>query len=234
MASESVQGSLRSRPLATGPGSAGEHRLRRLLLGRAQVGRDGGSSPSPTSADRHKCRCGRFRKRATLGQIWTAIRAYLKQNGVFHEDTSSKVAVLAGLALTVASVGLAPFAMDPRETLRPSGPPTPLRSAANRTDSDRLAHHVGDGGRPRWRVVTHTRTPNLHNTQTLYAEAGVERFSGCIDRNGNGKCGKRDYRGEMYAVYPYLASFDLEGNLIKVNAYTRSPAVLAPSLGPAA
>lgn len=126
-----------------------------------------------------------------------------------------KVAVLAGLALSVASVGLAPSAVatPPGGTHPPSKPHTVhVRGQQIPTESPTMWEMEGDlvG---EW--VTSTRTPNLHNSQTLYSEAGVERFSGCIDRNGNGKCGKRDYRGEMYAVYLYWASFDLEGNLIK-------------------
>ena len=90
MASESVQGSLRSRPLATGAGSAGEHRLRRLLLGRAQVGRDGGSSPSPTSGRQAQMPMRSVPEAGDIGQIRRPSRPYREQNGAFHEDTSSK------------------------------------------------------------------------------------------------------------------------------------------------
>jgi hypothetical protein len=126
-----------------------------------------------------------------------------------------RVAVLAGLALTVASVGLAPSAVanPPGEANRPSKPRTvPVRGQQIPTDS--LTKWVMEGDLVgEW--VAYPRTPPLHNTKTLYSEAGVEMFSGCIDRNGDGKCGKRDHRGEMYAVYLYWASFDFEGNLIK-------------------
>ena len=63
--------------------------------------------------------------------------------------------------------------------------------------------------------VAYARTPALHDTRTLYSEAGVEVFKGCIDRNRNGTCGRRDYGGEMYAVFLSWASFDLQGNFVR-------------------
>jgi hypothetical protein len=65
----------------------------------------------------------------------------------------------------------------------------------------------------RWLYVP--QGPPRHDSDTLYAEAGTEVFNGCIDRNRNGKCGPRDYRGEMHVAFIYWASFDLDGNLIK-------------------
>ena len=126
-----------------------------------------------------------------------------------------RVAVIAGLAMTVSSVGLAPSAVaDPPGGTHPPSKPHTIHVSGQQipTDSPTMWEMEGDlvG---EW--VSYTRTPNLHNAPTLYSEAGVEIFSGCIDRNGNGKCGNRDYRGEMYAVYLSWASFDLEGNLIK-------------------
>jgi hypothetical protein len=38
---------------------------------------------------------------------------------------------------------------------------------------------------------------------------------GCIDRDRNGRCGSRDYRGELRLAFIYWASFDTDGNLIK-------------------
>lgn len=56
----------------------------------------------------------------------------------------------------------------------------------------------------------------LHNTSTLYAEAGVEVFNGCIDRRPrDGRCTGRDYRGELHLAFLYWASFDQGGDLIR-------------------
>jgi len=131
------------------------------------------------------------------------------------KTTTRKVAVLAGLAMTVASVGLAPSAVaNPSGgTHRPSEPRTIHVSGDQiATDSPTKWYMEGDlvG---EWLV--YPRTPALHNTKTLYSEAGVEVFKGCIDRNRNGRCGKRDYRGEMYAVFISWTSFDLDGNFVR-------------------
>ncbi|SEQ96446.1 hypothetical protein [Microlunatus flavus] len=59
------------------------------------------------------------------------------------------------------------------------------------------------------------RTPPLHTSDTLYVEAGTEVFRGCIDRDHDERCGRRDRRGEMHLAFLYWASFDLEGNLVR-------------------
>ena len=56
--------------------------------------------------------------------------------------------------------------------------------------------------------------PPLYKSKTFYSDAGIESFTGCIDRNRNGKCGKRDRRGTMNTTYIYWASFESDGTTL--------------------
>jgi hypothetical protein len=70
---------------------------------------------------------------------------------------------------------------------------------------------VGD-----WHYIPKEVLHNDPDNPTLYVEAGVEVFNGCIDRRPrDGKCTGRDYRGELHLAFLYWASYDLSGNLIK-------------------
>jgi hypothetical protein len=127
-----------------------------------------------------------------------------------------KAAVLAALALSITCVTVAPAAvaspsdgttgLSTSRTVHVRGEQIPV-DAANGTYVMR-GDLVGN-----WLYVP--RTPPLHASDTLYVEAGTEVFNGCIDRNGNGRCGRRDYRGELHLAFIYWASYDLEGDLIK-------------------
>jgi len=63
-----------------------------------------------------------------------------------------------------------------------------------------------------WTVLT---AVDSTNTPTLLIQTGKEKFEGCIDRRGDGHCGRRDLSGTMYFDYIYWASFDADKNLTK-------------------
>jgi hypothetical protein len=134
-------------------------------------------------------------------------------------------AMLAGLALTLACVGIAPATVAESTTTSTSVESADGVAGSTESRTVRVAGRqipidldnglyemrgslVGD-----WRYIP---TKVLHDTATLYAEAGVEVFDGCIDRRPrDGKCTGRDYRGELHLAFLYWASFDLDGDLIR-------------------
>lgn len=127
-----------------------------------------------------------------------------------------KTAVLIGLAVaaTCASVTSAAVASPGDTTSRPGASRTVhVRGEQIPVDATKGTYVmrgdlVGD-----WLYIP--QTPPLHDVDTLYVEAGTEVFRGCIDRNGNGTCGRRDHRGELRLAFIYWASFDLDGKLIR-------------------
>lgn len=143
------------------------------------------------------------------------------------KTTARRTAILAGLALTIACAGITPaiFAKSA------DAPGTVAKSAdgAARSGKPQTVHVAGrqipvdiDNGLYEMRgslVGDWHYIPKevLHNRPTLYAEAGVEVFNGCIDRRPrDGKCTGRDRRrGELHLAFLYWASYDLGGNLIK-------------------
>ena len=129
-------------------------------------------------------------------------------------STARKAAGLAGLALLVATASLTPA------TARVTG-------VADRSDRPRVVHVAGrqipvdvENGDYKmrgdligsWKYIPLHR---LHQSDTFYSEAGVEVFRGCIDLRGNGRCDRRDPRGELHFAFLYWASFNSEGGLIK-------------------
>lgn len=64
-----------------------------------------------------------------------------------------------------------------------------------------------------WRM--YPTEPALHDVSSLYVEAGLERFSGCIDRNHNGSCDRRDPSGLLASAYLYWATFDRDERLVR-------------------
>jgi len=142
------------------------------------------------------------------------------------KTTPRRTAVLTGIALTIAGVGIAPATVaqsadsqatvarstagaarsDGRHTVRVAGREIPVDLANGLYEM--RGSLVGD-----WKYIPREV---LHNNPTLYAEAGVEVFKGCIDRRPrDGRCTRRDHRGELHLAFLYWASFDLDGDLIK-------------------
>ena len=131
-------------------------------------------------------------------------------------STVRRTALLAGLALAAAGVTLTPTAtagppdhggasVGPRAVeVRGRQIPVDVDAGKYRMEGDL----VGD-----WLYVP--QAPPLHDSDTLYVEAGLEVFNGCIDRNHDGLCGDRDVRGELRTAFLYWSSFDLDGNLIR-------------------
>ena len=131
-------------------------------------------------------------------------------------STVRRTALLAGLALAAAGVTLTPTATagPPDHGGASAGPravevrgrqiPVDVDAGKYRMEGDL----VGD-----WLYVP--QAPPLHDSDTLYVEAGLEVFNGCIDRNHDGLCGDRDVRGELRTAFLYWSSFDLDGNLIR-------------------
>jgi hypothetical protein len=131
------------------------------------------------------------------------------------KKTARRLAVLAGLAVTIVGSSVAPSVVatadDGRDresgprTVHVSGEQFPVPGTVNYTMAGAL---VGD-----WLV--NARKPSLHSATTLYAEAGTERFIGCIDSNRDGDCNdRRDRNGEMTTVYLYWASFKADGTTL--------------------
>ena len=50
---------------------------------------------------------------------------------------------------------------------------------------------------------------------TLVVVVGNEKFEGCLDRRGDGRCGGRDLKGTLTFDYIYWANYDAAGKLIK-------------------
>ena len=129
-------------------------------------------------------------------------------------STARRTAGLVGVALLTAGASLAPAAAkstdptahpDTSGNIRVSGQQIPVDVAQGRYVM--RGDLIGT-----WRYIPRTV---LHEADTLYAEAGVEVFNGCIDLRRNRRCDRRDPSGELHLSFIYWASFDLAGNLIK-------------------
>jgi hypothetical protein len=131
-------------------------------------------------------------------------------------STVRRTALLAGLALAVAGGTLTPTAT--------AGPPDHGAASAKPRAVDVRGRQIPvdvDAGKYRmegdlvgeWLYLP--QTPPLHQSDTLYVEAGLEVFTGCIDRNRDRRCGNGDVRGELRTAFLYWSSFDLDGDLIK-------------------
>lgn len=128
-----------------------------------------------------------------------------------------KLGILASLAL-IASAGLVPAAaaapsqvgQPPRgqRTVHVSGDQFVVNVTGDVTEYAMEGDLVGE-----WLLQP---LITLYKSTTFYSEAGQESFTGCIDRNRDGKCGKRDRRGTMNTTYIYWVSFKSDGvTLIK-------------------
>jgi len=131
--------------------------------------------------------------------------------------SAKKSAVFTGLALMIASAGLIPPAVAAANEAehRPQRPVT-----VHVTGKQKLVEYtpelstyvmqgdlVGD-----W--VYDPVGPPLYKSQTFYAEAGLETFTGCIDRNRDGACGRRERHGTMNLTFLYWASFEADGTTL--------------------
>jgi hypothetical protein len=126
------------------------------------------------------------------------------------------MAVLAAIALAISGAGIIPAAVagtvdgehgpgDSR-SVRVSGRQIPV-------DVDKGLYTMRGSLVGDWEYIPREV---LHDQPTLYVEAGVEVFTGCIDRRPrDGKCTERDHRGELHLTFLYWASFDASGNLIR-------------------
>jgi hypothetical protein len=140
--------------------------------------------------------------------------------------TARSAAILAGLALTVAGAGIAPATVaqsaDVAATVAQSANgavgaarhhPVDVAGRQIPVDLDNGLYEMRGSLVGDWHYIP---KEVLHNTPRFYAEAGVEVFNGCIDhRPRDGRCTRRDYRGELHFAFLYWASFDRNGNLIK-------------------
>jgi hypothetical protein len=126
--------------------------------------------------------------------------------------------ILVSLALMIASAGLIPAAVaapnaaehhshGPR-TVHVRGDQILVEYTAERSTYLMEGDLVGD-----W--IYDPVGPPLYASKTFYSEAGQETFTGCIDGNRNGKCGKHDRRGTMNLTFLYWASYRSDGTLIK-------------------
>jgi hypothetical protein len=129
------------------------------------------------------------------------------------KKTARRLAVLAGVAVTIAGSAVAPTVVaadDGRErqsrphTVHVRGQQFPIPGTVDYTMVGDL---VGT-----WEY--NAQDDPLHAATTLYAEAGTEIFRGCLDRNHDGKCGPRDRSGQMRTVFLYWASFKADGTTL--------------------
>jgi hypothetical protein len=152
------------------------------------------------------------------------------------KTTARRTAILAGLALTIACAGIVPATIakstddgaarsGKRQTVHVAGRLIPV-------DIDNGLYEMRGSLVGDWHIIP---KEVLHNSPTLYADAGVEVFNGCIDRRPrDGKCTGHDRRGELHLAYLYWASYDLDGNLIKgqcVHAITGGKGAFAGARG---
>jgi len=134
------------------------------------------------------------------------------------KTTARRSAVLGGLALTMAWAGIAPAAVanptngptrsDKPHTVRVAGQQIPVDVAKGLWEMRGAL--VGE-----WHAVPTTVLHSDPNRPTLYSDAGVEVFTGCIDRRPrDGKCTARDHRGELHATFLTWASFKSDGTTL--------------------
>jgi hypothetical protein len=135
------------------------------------------------------------------------------------KTTARKTAVLAGLALTIACAGIAPAAVaSSADGAAGSGESQTVRVAGRQipVDIDNGLYEMRGSLIGDWHYIPKEVLHNDPEKPTLYVEAGVEVFNGCIDRRPrDGKCTGRDYSGELHLAFLYWASYDPSGNLIK-------------------
>ena len=144
-----------------------------------------------------------------------AARAAGIQNGAFDEDYVSTLAEIAGLGAAVTGAGL----LAPSAVAKPTEQPSSQQRTVQ-VQGRQMPVAVANG---EWAMrgdlvgswVAVPRSPELYSSPTLYVDAGTVVFTGCIDRNRNGRCGERDVNGVMYAAYIAWAGFDENGDLIK-------------------
>ena len=135
-------------------------------------------------------------------------------------STIRRTALFAGLTLTIACVGIIPAAVASQtdghgddsggsRDVRVSGQQIPVDIDNGRYEM--RGSLIGD-----WHYIPREVLHNEPERPTLYVEAGVEVFTGCIDRRPrDGECTERDAQGELHFAFLYWASYDLSGDLIK-------------------
>jgi hypothetical protein len=142
------------------------------------------------------------------------------------KTSARRIAVLAAIALTTTGVGAVPATVAQTAGTRASTIQTEsgsVRSEGRRTvrvagrqipvDLDNGLYEMRGSLVGDWQYIPREV---LHDQPTLYAEAGVEVFTGCIDRRPrDGRCTRRDRRGELHLAFLYWASFDANGDLIR-------------------
>lgn len=134
------------------------------------------------------------------------------------KTTARRTAILAGLALTIACAGIAPAAADnPTDGAARTGKPQTVHVSGRQipVDVDNGLYEMRGALVGDWHYIPKTGPEGLHSSPTLYVEAGVEVFNGCIDRRPrDGKCTAHDYRGELHLAFLYWASFEQDGTTL--------------------
>ena len=134
-------------------------------------------------------------------------------------STIRRTALFAGLTLTIACVGILPAVASQTDghgddsggsqNVRVSGQQIPVDIDDGRYEM--RGSLIGD-----WHYIPREVLHNDPERPTLYVEAGVEVFTGCIDRRPrDGECTDRDAQGELHFAFLYWASYDLSGDLIR-------------------
>ena len=123
------------------------------------------------------------------------------------KKSAYQIAAVIGLALVLVVGALVPSAVagDGSKTVHVSGTQTPLDNPAN---FDVKGDLVGT-----WYTLSMNFT--TVKAPTLYVFTGNEKFVGCLDRRGDGKCGSRDLKGTLTFDYIAWENYDEQGKLIK-------------------
>ncbi|HEY5846601.1 MAG TPA: hypothetical protein VIT42_07410 [Microlunatus sp.] len=122
-------------------------------------------------------------------------------------NTSRRLAVLAGIAVTLAggTLASAPAATADDGRDRSTGPRT-VQVTGEQFSIPGTPHFTMEGDL----VGDWYYYPQivLHDVPSLYSEAGDEVFIGCLDGNHDGDCNdRRDLKGELHTVFLTWASF---------------------------
>jgi hypothetical protein len=128
-----------------------------------------------------------------------------------------RTTLLITLAVGMACAGAAPAMAQPAADDRGGGWSHHARTVHVRgqqvlVDAQTFRYEMRGDLVGRWTMVP---APALHDMPTLYVEAGTEYFVGCIDRNHNGRCGRREPGGRLTTAYLYWASFDANKALLR-------------------
>ncbi len=124
----------------------------------------------------------------------------------------TSAAAVAALGLVCAGGASGASAQPSAGEVSSTGLTVPVEGRQIPIDDTGLNYRMTGGLVGTWRIQP---VQTLHDAPTLYSEAGLETFDGCLDLNRNGRCGLREPQGRLRTVYLYWVSFDADRNLVR-------------------